>query len=103
MIDELTDGGMTARAAELGERMLARFANRLAGNNRIKEIRGKGLMVAVELNQPCTELIKAALDAGVLLNVTTDTVVRLLPPLTMSDDEADAVVDKVVVLINALA
>ncbi len=103
VIDELTDGGMTARAAELGERMLARFANRLAGNNRIKEIRGKGLMVAVELNQPCTELIKAALDAGVLLNVTTDTVVRLLPPLTMSDDEADAVVDKVVVLINALA
>lgn len=103
VIDELTDGGMTARAAELGERMLARFANRLAGNNRIKEIRGKGLMVAVELNQPCTELIKAALDAGVLLNVTTDTVVRLLPPLTMSDAEADAVVDKVVVLINALA
>ena len=103
VIDELTDGGMTARAAELGERMLARFASRLAGNNRIKEIRGKGLMVAVELNQPCTELIKAALDAGVLLNVTTDTVVRLLPPLTMSDDEADAVVDKVVGLINALA
>ena len=103
VIDELTDGGMTARAAELGERMLARFASRLAGNNRIKEIRGKGLMVAVELNRPCTELIKAALDAGVLLNVTTDTVVRLLPPLTMSDDEADAVVDKVVGLINALA
>ena len=102
VVDELTDGGLTERAAELGERMLARFRDRLRGNNLVREIRGLGLMVAVELHKPCTEMIGAAVDAGLLLNVTTDTVVRMLPPLTMSDTEADTVVDKVVDLIDAV-
>ena len=102
VVDELTDGGIIDRAAELGERMLARFSERLAGNNRVKEIRGKGLMLAVELNEPCTELVGAAVDAGLLINVAADTVVRLLPPLNMSDDEADAMVDQVVDLIDAM-
>lgn len=102
VVDELTDGGIIDRAAELGERMLARFRDRLAGNNRVKEIRGKGLMLAVELNEPCTELVGAAVDAGLLINVAADTVVRLLPPLNMSDDEADAMVDQVVDLIDAM-
>ena len=102
VVDELTDGGIIHRAAELGERMLARFRERLAGNNRVKEIRGKGLMLAVELNEPCTELVGAAVDAGLLINVAADTVVRLLPPLNMSDDEADAMVDQVVALIDAM-
>ena len=102
VLDELVDGGLIERAAELGQRMLARFRERLVGNNRVKEIRGKGLMVAVELNAPCTQLIGAALDAGLLINVAVDTVVRLLPPLTMSDAEADAIVDGVASLIEAL-
>jgi hypothetical protein len=102
VVDELTDGGIIDRAAELGERMLARFRDRLAGNNRVKEIRGKGLMLAVELNEPCTELVGAAVDAGLLINVAADTVVRLLPPLNMSDDEADTMVDEVVALIGAM-
>lgn len=102
VIDELTDGGIIDRAAELGERMLARFSERLAGNNRVKEIRGKGLMLAVELNEPCAELVGAAVDAGLLINVAADTVVRLLPPLNMSDDEADTMVDQVADLIDAM-
>ena len=102
VVDELTEGGVMDRAAELGERMLARFRDRLAGNNRVKEIRGKGLLVAVELNEPCTDLVGAAVDAGLLINVAADTVVRLLPPLTMSDDEADAMVDHVAGLIDAM-
>ena len=102
VVDELTDGGVIDRAAELGQRMLARFRERLAGNNRVKDIRGKGLMLAVELNEPCTELVGAAVDAGLLINVAADTVVRLLPPLNMSDDEADAMVDQVVDLIDAM-
>ncbi len=102
VIDELTDGGLIDRAGELGERMLDAFRARLHGNNRIQEIRGKGLMLAVELNRPCTELVGAAMDQGLLINVATDTVVRLLPPLTMTDEEADTVVDKVVDLIEAM-
>ena len=102
VLDELVEGGITERAAELGERMLARFREGLQGNNRVREIRGKGLMVAVELNEPCTQLIGAALEAGLLINVAADSVVRLLPPLTMSDAEADEIVDAVIGLIEAL-
>ena len=102
VLDELLDGGLIDRAGELGERMLAAFREGLAGNNRVKEIRGKGLMLAIELNEPCTQLIGEALEQGLLINVAADSVVRLLPPLTMSDDEADTIVHQVVSLIEAL-
>ena len=102
VLDELLDGGLIDRAGELGERMLAAFRERLAGNNRVKDIRGKGLMLAIELNEPCTQLIGEALEQGLLINVAADSVVRLLPPLTMSDDEADTIMHQVVGLIEAL-
>ena len=93
---------MIERAGELGERMQARFHSALRGNNRVKEIRGVGLMLAVELVEPCTHLINAAVERGLLLNVAADSVIRLLPPLTMSDAEADTMVDMVVGLIESL-
>ena len=102
VVDELTEGGLIERADELGERMQARFRDALRGNNRVKDIRGRGLMLAVELVEPCTQLIGEAVEKGLLLNVAADSVIRLLPPLTMSDDEADTMVDMVVELIEAL-
>ena len=102
VLDELLDGGLVERAAALGERMLGRLRDRLRGNNRVKEIRGKGLMLAVELRQPCTELVGRALEEGLLINVAAETNVRLLPPLTMTDQEADTLVDKVAGLIDGL-
>ena len=102
VLDELIEGGLIDRAGELGERTLAGLRDRLRGNNRVKEIRGKGLMLAVELRSPCTELVAQAAEQGLLINVAVDTNVRLLPPLTMSDEEADAIVDKVAGLIDAL-
>ena len=102
VLDELTEGGVTERAAELGERMVAAFRKRLAGNNRVREIRGKGLMLGVELNEPCPTLVADALEAGLLINVAVDNVVRLLPPLNMSDAEADRMVAMVADLIDAL-
>lgn len=102
VVDELTEGGLIERAGELGERMQARFRTALRGNNRVKEIRGVGLMQAVELVEPCTQLIGEAVEQGLLLNVAADTVIRLLPPLTMSDAEADTLVDMVVGLIESL-
>ena len=102
VLDEVIDGGLMDRAAALGERILGGLRERLRGNNRVKEIRGKGLMVAVELHQPCTELVAQAAEQGLLINVAVDSNVRLLPPLTMSDGEADAIVDKVAGLIDAL-
>ena len=102
VVDELTEGGVIERAGELGERMQARFRDALRGNNRVKEIRGVGLMLAVELVEPCTQLINEAVERGLLINVAADTVIRLLPPLTMSDTEADTMVDMVVGLIESL-
>ena len=102
VVDEL-EGGVIDRAAALGERMLSGFGERLRGNNRVKEIRGKGMMLAIELTEPCTQLVGEALQKGLLINVAADTNVRLLPPLNMSDEEADRVVDAVVELIEGLA
>ena len=102
VVDELTEGGLIERAGVLGERMQSRFRTALHGNNRVKEIRGVGLMLAVELVEPCTQLINEAVERGLLLNVAADTVIRLLPPLTMSDAQADTMVDMVVGLIESL-
>ena len=102
VLDELTEGGVIDRAAELGERMVDAFRTRLAGNNRVREIRGKGLMLGIELNEPCPTLVADALEAGLLINVAVDSVVRLLPPLNMTDAEADRMVAMVADLIDAL-
>ena len=100
VLDTLEADNLIERAAELGERMLEGLNAALKGNNRIKEIRGKGLMIAVELSDSCGDLVGKGLEAGILLNVTQDTIVRLLPPLTLSDAEADEIVAKVAHLIN---
>ena len=102
VLDEL-EGGLMDRATELGERFLAGLREGLRGNNQVKEIRGKGLLLAVELHQPCTQLAQEALDRGLLMNVAAGNVVRLLPPLIMTDAEADEVVGIVVDLVNGLA
>jgi acetylornithine/N-succinyldiaminopimelate aminotransferase len=89
------------RASTLGARMLDGFAEKLAGTPGIAAIRGNGLMLAVELIRPCGQLVTQALERGLLINVTADNVVRLLPPLIISDDEATRIVDEVSALILA--
>ena len=102
VLDELLEGGAMERAGVLGERLLTAFRERLRGHNRVEEVRGKGLMLAIELNEPCAQLVGEALEQGLLINVAADKVVRLLPPLTMTDAEADILVDKVVGLIEQM-
>jgi acetylornithine/N-succinyldiaminopimelate aminotransferase len=101
VLDALEADGLMDRARVLGDRMLSALRSRLAGNNHVRDIRGFGLMIGIELAEPCGELVAQGLDAGILINVTRDNVVRLLPPLTMSDDEADLIIDKVVALVGA--
>jgi acetylornithine aminotransferase len=69
--------------------------------NLVAEIRGMGLMIGVELKEPCGELVKQALDAGLVINVTADNVIRLLPPLVMSEAEGRQVVERLVPLVKA--
>lgn len=100
VIDEIEERNLASRASELGERIVSAFTTNLAGNNRVKEVRGHGLMLAIELNEDAPELVNAGLDAGILLNVTQGNIIRLLPPLTLSDEEADELVTKVTGLIQ---
>ena len=100
VLDALVEDGLIERAGMLGERMLKRFRTALSGDNRVVDVRGKGLMLGIELDAPQPNLVKAALASGLLINVTQDTVVRLLPPLILTDAQADEIVDRVVALIK---
>jgi len=100
VIDALVDDGLIDRARVLGDRMLNGFRKALAGDNRVVDIRGKGLMLGIELDAPQPNLVKAALASGLLINVTHERVVRLLPPLILTDDQADEIVRRVVTLIK---
>jgi acetylornithine/N-succinyldiaminopimelate aminotransferase len=102
VLDTLEKDGLIDRAAALGERMLRRLRAALAGDNRVVDVRGRGLMIGLELSTPCGELVTRALSKGLLINVTHERVVRLLPPLILSDAEADAIVDGVVDLVREL-
>ncbi len=79
-------------AAAVGERIKAGLQRELAGNQGLVEIRGQGLMLGIELSRPCGDLVGRAAKAGLLISVTADSVVRLLPPLIMSTQEGDEVV-----------
>lgn len=77
------------------------FKKALEGVEGIVDIRGQGLLFAIELDRPCGDLVKQGLEQGILINVTNAQVVRLIPPLILSDSEADTVVEKVSDLIKA--
>lgn len=93
VIEQIESQALVQRAEALGTRILERFEHRLHNRNGVVEIRGRGLMIGVELDRPCAELVSQALQAGFLINVTAGRVVRLLPPFVLTDEEADRLVD----------
>jgi len=101
VLDVIDAGDLEARALELGERIQHGLRKALAGRNDVKDIRGAGLMLAVEMHQDISSYATKALDQGLLINVTQGNIIRMLPPLTMSDAEADELVSRVVALIDA--
>ncbi|NPU95410.1 MAG: aspartate aminotransferase family protein [Gammaproteobacteria bacterium] len=103
VVDTIVSEKMPARAKALGERILQGFRAQLEGAEYISEIRGKGLMIGIELKEPCAELVMLAKTQGLLINVTADKVIRLLPALTMSDSEADQLVSTLSKLIKIWA
>jgi acetylornithine aminotransferase len=88
-------------AVAIGDFIRDELQRRLADAKGVKEIRGKGMMIGIELDQPCNELAQQALDRGLLINVTMDSVVRLLPPLVMKREEAQELLATLVPLISA--
>ncbi|MDD5403697.1 MAG: acetylornithine transaminase [Sulfuricella sp.] len=88
-VDEL---GLCRNAAEIGDYIRTSLSAQLDGVAGVVQVRNAGLMVGIELNKPCAELVRRALEQGLLINVTADSVVRLLPPLIMNRDEAGQLV-----------
>jgi acetylornithine/N-succinyldiaminopimelate aminotransferase len=88
-------------AAARGSQIRNAFARALNGLRGVVAIRGEGLMIGIELDRPCGELVKAALDARLLINVTQDSVIRLVPPLIISADEADEIVARLAPLVRS--
>ena len=99
-IDTIERDGLMAAAERVGARIRSGIAAALVGVAGIVDIRGQGLMIGIELDRPCSELITKALAAGLLINVTADKVVRLLPPLVFTESEADELVQRLAPLIK---
>lgn len=100
VLDTIEQEDLLARAAALGERLLTRFRRALGGLPGVRAVRGRGLMLGIELESPCTGLVAAALEQRLLLNVTADRVIRLLPPLILSDAEAERIAETVIALVR---
>jgi len=100
VVETITADKLCERTAKLGLKMLNAFEAELGSLDAVKSIRGKGLMLGIELDRDCPGLVAAALEKHCLINVTAGSVVRLLPPLIISDQQADKIVDVVCQLIK---
>ena len=96
----MEEDGLLESAARVGAHLKGALERALEHQPGVKEIRGQGLMIGVELNKPCGALTQRAADKGLLISVTADSVIRLVPPLIMTSAEADEVVAILVPLIQ---
>jgi len=91
-LDVIEQDNLMANAVAMGQFIHDGFATQLKGVAGVRDIRNMGLMIGIELAYPCEELVKSALAAGLLINVTNDNVIRLLPPLVIKREEAAQIV-----------
>jgi len=91
-LDIIEQDNLMANAVAMGQFIHDGFATQLKGIAGVRDIRNMGLMIGIELSYPCEELVKSALAAGLLINVTNDNVIRLLPPLVIKREEAAQIV-----------
>ncbi len=91
-LDIIEQDNLMANAVAMGQFIHDGFATQLKGIAGVRDIRNMGLMIGIELAYPCEELVKSALAAGLLINVTNDNVIRLLPPLVIKREEAAQIV-----------
>ncbi len=99
-LEVIEEDKLIENALKVGEFMRSRFEQLFADEAGVVQIRGQGLMIGIELSKPCGELVKEALDQGLLLNVTSERVVRLLPALVMKHEEAEQVIEITAMLIK---
>ena len=103
VIKTIESEDLITSAKELGDYFITRFKEKLGSIAGVNEVRGMGLMIGIELNQDCPELVKLALEKHLLINVTAGSVIRLLPPLIIDKQQADTIIDTVCdLVINSL-
>ena len=100
VVDTLEQENLYHRATAIGDIIMQGLTKELAGLEHVKEIRGQGCMIGIELTKPCKALYTQALEKGLIINVTADSVIRLLPPMIMTDDQAQQVVNILAPLIK---
>jgi acetylornithine/N-succinyldiaminopimelate aminotransferase len=100
-LEIMAEEKLLENAARMGDLLKREFTTALAGVAGVKEIRGMGLMMGIELDRPCADVVNIALEQGVFTNVTQDSVVRLLPPLIINEAEARELVARISKAIKA--
>ncbi|HSF48107.1 MAG TPA: aminotransferase class III-fold pyridoxal phosphate-dependent enzyme, partial [Burkholderiales bacterium] len=100
-LEVIEEEGLLQRAHELGKLLREGFGHALAQIQGVRAVRGIGSMLGIELDRPCGDLVARALEKGLLINVTADSVIRLLPPLIMRDEEARQLIGGLAPLIRA--
>ena len=98
----MEEDGLLANAAGVGQHLMAALQRELGGLPGVKEIRGQGLMIGVELAKPCGALVARAAEAGLLISVTAENVIRIVPALILTPDEADEIATRLAPLVQAL-
>jgi acetylornithine aminotransferase len=97
----IDDEGLMANAATVGDALRAGLERAFEGLAGVRNVRGEGLMIGVELERPCGVLVGRAAEAGLLVSVTADSVIRIVPPLILSAAEADEIVARLAPLVRA--
>lgn len=100
-LDIIQKENLMTKATNLGNQMRSHLLNSLTGTSCVKRVSGLGLMLGIELDRPCSELVDQALDLKLLINVTNQNVIRLLPPLVITDEVALNSLDKIIKLIKS--
>jgi len=96
----MEEDGLLENAARVGAHLRAALERNLGGLQGVVEIRGQGLMLGIELDRSCGVIMNRALEAGLLLSVTADRVIRLVPPLILTEAQADEIVSLLVPLVR---
>ncbi|MBA1146546.1 aspartate aminotransferase family protein [Ectothiorhodospiraceae bacterium WFHF3C12] len=99
VLETIESEGLLNRASSLGQRIEQGLRDRLGEQPAVEAIRGSGLMIGIELREPCGVLVERALERGLLINVTAERVIRLLPPYILTDEQADEIADTVSALV----
>ena len=95
-IEIIEKNSLCENAAKLGHYMVECFNEKLSSSEYVKEVRGKGMMIGIELTIPCSQIVDLCLEKKLLVNVTSGSVIRLLPPLILEHDQADTIINTVV-------